>query len=363
MSWPLATLAAFVGFSALIMLHELGHFAAAKAVGMRVEKFSLFFGPMLVKWRRGETVYGVGPIPLGGYVRISGMNPREELAPEVAPRAYYAQPVWKRIVVIAAGPFMSILTAFVLLWGVFAVNGTAQVTSTVGTIEPAWPAAGVLKPGDKILAVDGHRGDFQALATLVARHKCAGGAPVDGCNAATPAMLTIQRGAKRMTVSVTPRYDSAQKRTRVGFSYRQVPHHYGAAGAAGQSLSTMGEVVTKTGSTFAGIFTSPEKRKQVSSVVGAYETTRKSFELSTAQALFLLGVVSLSLGIINLFPFLPLDGGHIFFAIAEKLRGRAIPFAVMERASVIGIVLVMFVFIIGFTNDIDRLTGRGFGVP
>src|SRR3954453_2129798 len=104
MSWPLATLAAFVGFSALIMLHEFGHFAAAKAVGMRVEKFSLFFGPMLVKVRRGETVYGIGPIPLGGFVKITGMNPREELAPEVATRAYFAQPVWKRVVVIAAGP-------------------------------------------------------------------------------------------------------------------------------------------------------------------------------------------------------------------------------------------------------------------
>jgi regulator of sigma E protease len=359
MSWLLAA----AGFAALIMLHELGHFAAAKAVGMRVEKFSLFFGPMLVKWRRGETVYGIGPIPAGGYVRISGMNPREELPPEVAPRAYYAQPVWKRVVVIAAGPFMSILTAFVLLWGVFAVNGTAQITSTVGTIEPAWPAAGVLKPGDRILAVDGQRGDFQKLAALVARHKCAGGAPVDGCNAATPAKLTIERGGRQMTVSVTPRYDAGQKRTRVGFSYRETQRHYGVGGAADKSLSTMGLVVTKTASTFAGIFTSAEKRKQVGSVVGAYEQTRQSFELSTAQALFFLGVISLSLGIINLFPFLPLDGGHIFFAIAEKLRGRAIPFAAMERASVIGIVLVMFVFIIGLSNDIDRLTGRGFGVP
>ena len=115
MSWVPAALAAFLGFSALIMLHELGHFTAAKAVGMRVEKFSLFFGPMLVKVRRGETVYGVGPIPLGGYVKISGMNPHETLPPEVASRAYFRQPVWKRLVVIGAGPAMSLLVAFVLL--------------------------------------------------------------------------------------------------------------------------------------------------------------------------------------------------------------------------------------------------------
>src|SRR3954447_22183442 len=129
MGWVPAALAAFVGFSTLIMLHELGHFAAAKATGMRVEKFSLFFGPMLLKWRRGETVYGVGPIPLGGYVRITGMNPRAELAPEVPPRAYYRQPVWKRLVVIGAGPFMSLLTAFVLFWGVFSLHGVSHATT------------------------------------------------------------------------------------------------------------------------------------------------------------------------------------------------------------------------------------------
>src|SRR5690242_19675054 len=95
---------AFLGFSALILLHEAGHFAAAKAVGMRVERFSLFFGPLLLKVRRGETEYGIAPIPLGCYVKITGMNPREELPPDVVPRAYYNQPVWKRIFVILAGP-------------------------------------------------------------------------------------------------------------------------------------------------------------------------------------------------------------------------------------------------------------------
>ena len=100
MSWVLA----IVGFAVLIILHEAGHFTAAKAVGMRVERFFLFFPPKSSRVRRGETEYGIGAIPLGGFVKITGMNPEEELPPEVAPRAYYHQPVWKRIVVIAAGP-------------------------------------------------------------------------------------------------------------------------------------------------------------------------------------------------------------------------------------------------------------------
>ena len=126
---------AFIGFAALIILHEAGHFTAAKAVGMRVERFSLFFGPMLWKFRRGETEYGIGPIPLGGYVRITGMNPNEEIPPDALPRAYYNQPVWKRIVVILAGPFVNLVIAFVLisaiLWsqGAFVTSHGEQVPS------------------------------------------------------------------------------------------------------------------------------------------------------------------------------------------------------------------------------------------
>src|SRR3954451_21858225 len=112
MSWILALL----GFAVPTFAHEAGHFAAAKAVGMRVERFSLFFGRPLVSVRRGETEYGIGPIPLGGYVRITGMNPREEFSDDVAVRAYYRQPVWKRIVVIAAGPAVNLVIAFLILW-------------------------------------------------------------------------------------------------------------------------------------------------------------------------------------------------------------------------------------------------------
>src|ERR1700694_3689215 len=136
---------AFLGFAALIILHEAGHFAAAKAVGMRVERFSLFFGPMLVKFRRGETEYGVGPLPLGGYVKITGMNPHEELPPEIVPRAYYNQPVWKRVVVILAGPGVNLLIAFVLLTAIFLSQGTV-VTSNGQPVATNAVAVGSLQP-------------------------------------------------------------------------------------------------------------------------------------------------------------------------------------------------------------------------
>ena len=122
----------------------------------------------------------------------------------------------------------------------------------------------------------------------------------------------------------------------------------------------MWSFTTRTIETIAGVFEA-EKRKEISGVVGSYNETRKSFELSLEQAIFLLAVISLSLGVINLFPFLPLDGGHIFWALAEKLRGRAIPFSVMERAGFVGFVLVIALFMIGLTNDVGRLTGSDLG--
>src|SRR5919199_387765 len=148
-------LLAFLGFAALIILHKAGHFTAAKLVGMRVERFSLFFPPLLVKRRRGETEYAIGAIPLGGYVKITGMNPAEEIPPELAPRAYFRQPVWKRVVVIAAGPAVNIVLAFAILTALYAAEGTVQAPSRVDAVEAHTPAAAALRPGDTIVAVDG----------------------------------------------------------------------------------------------------------------------------------------------------------------------------------------------------------------
>ena len=153
-----AALLAFAGFAALVILHEFGHFVAAKAVGMRVERFALFFPPLLAKVRRGETEYAIGAVPLGGYVKITGMNPHEELPPEVAPRAYYRQKVWKRIVVIGAGPAVNIALAFLILWALFWADGVQRSDIGVRAVERGSPAAQVLQPGDLILSIDGAPG-------------------------------------------------------------------------------------------------------------------------------------------------------------------------------------------------------------
>ncbi len=359
MSW----LIAFAGFAALIILHEFGHFAAAKAVGMRVERFALFFPPLLFTVRRGETEYGVGAIPLGGYVRITGMNPAEEIPEEVAHRAYYRQPVWKRVLVISAGPLMNVLVAFLILWVLFLSQGVQQPSTRVEVVEKGSPAQGQLLPGDRVVSVDGRAGSIETLSRQIATHRCAG-TPAAGCVAAKPATVLLDRGGQRLSLELKPRYDAkaTPPRTRLGFAFGTEEMSVGPIDAADRSVAGMWRVTTGTVDAITRLFYDSAARKEVSGVVGSYEATRQTLEVSWVRAMQILAIISLSLAIVNLFPFLPLDGGHIFWALAEKIRRRPIPFSVMERASAVGFILVIFIFAIGLTNDIDRLRGEGFGI-
>ena len=142
---------------------------------MRVERFFLFFPPKVVSITRGETEYGIGAIPLGGFVKITGMNPEEDIPPEVVERAYYRQPVWKRIVVIAAGPFVNIALALFLFF-ILAVGFGLDTgpTNRVGTVSPDLPAAKVLQPGDQLVSVDGERVAGPAAAEARRRRPRAG---------------------------------------------------------------------------------------------------------------------------------------------------------------------------------------------
>jgi regulator of sigma E protease len=362
MSWLIVVF----GFCVLIILHELGHFTVAKAVGMRVEKFSLFFPPTIWSRKKGETEYAIGAIPAGGYVRISGMNPSEDLPAEVRDRAYHAQPVWKRMAVIAAGPIVNFILAFILLLVAFWGFGPRVLTTNVGEIQPRSPASKALQPGDHILAIDGKRptglkGEDRNTFFIkqIATHKCAG-AQTQGCLAAEPARITVQRGGRTVTVSVRPRYDTAAKRPLVGFHYATPRKHYGFGKSADASVDQFWFVTRETVKLPAYIFNA-EKRKEISGIVGTSDAANTLVKNDAADAIALFAVISLSLGIINLFPFLPLDGGHIFWAAVEFVRRRPVPYAVMERAGVVGFMLVIGLFILGLTNDIDRLA-NGTGV-
>src|SRR5436190_3515916 len=369
MSWLLTIL----GIVVLIVLHELGHFAAAKAVGMRVERFSLFFPPKLFGVRRGETEYMVGAIPAGGYVKITGMNPEElaELPPAVARRAYYAQPPWKRIAVILAGPGVNLLIAFGLFWGVLAsgdLNGAATLdslnpsiqtrvaTTAVRAVERGQPAAAALHRGDRIVAIDGRPVGEAAARQGINAHRCAG-APTDGCRAARPVALTVRRGASTLTIALYPRYSAQLKRMLIGVQFGEAAKHVGVLHAAATSVHEMWTTTTRLVSSIGRAFTSEKVRHEFHSIVGITEIAHESVKAGAGYALVFLGFISLVLAVINLFPFLPLDGGHVLWSIAEKVRGRRISLAAMVRFSSVGIVVLAFLVLNGLSNDISRLAG------
>lgn len=370
---PVTWLLTIVGIVALIVLHELGHFAVAKAVGMRAERFSLFFPPRLVGVRRGETEYMIGAIPAGGYVKITGMGPheRDQVDLRVSHRAYYMAPPWKRIAVILAGPGVNLLIALALFWVVLVggnFNGanllmslnpsiaTLQSTDTVQAVQKKAPAEGALRPGDRIVAVDGrHVSGVQAVQRATDSHRCAG-RQVDGCRALTPVHISVRRGGQTAEVVVYPRYSAEARRMLVGFYFGARVTQYGPLAALGTAGHEMWNTTTTLVTNLGRAFTNEEKRKEISSIVGITEATQRAFSSSAGRAMVVLGFVSLALAVINLFPFLPLDGGHVLWAVAEKVRGRRVSLSAMMRFSSVGIVLLAFLVINGFANDISRLT-------
>jgi regulator of sigma E protease len=369
MSWVLV----LVGIMALVILHELGHFAVAKAVGMRVERFSLFFPPTIFKVRRGETEYALGALPLGGYVKITGMSPEEigGLEPEVARRAYYSQAPWKRIAVILAGPGVNLLIAFAIFWAILAsgsLTGAATLESlnpsiatrvssaSVGEVVKGAPAQGTLRAGDQILTIDGRRASVKSVVEVVSADRCTG-AQVNGCTAAAPVHLQIRRAGHDLALSIRPRYNKTAGRMLIGFDFGVAAKHWGVFAAAGVAVHEMWTTTTSMITNVVHAFTSAKVRSQLHSIVGISEIAHESVLAGAGYALVFAGFISLVLAVFNLFPFLPLDGGHVLWAVAEKVRGRRISLAAMYRYSSVGIVLLAFLVINGVSNDIGRLGG------
>jgi regulator of sigma E protease len=360
------------GIIMLIILHEAGHFLAAKAVGMRVERFSLFFPPTIASFKRGDTEYAIGAIPAGGYVKITGMSREEveELDPELRPRAYYNQPPWKRIVVILAGPGVNLLIAFVIfavvlmtgtLGGANTVSGLAPqvVTLVPGTyvdgIDRHYPADGKLHNGDRILAVNGTKASYKSVVKEIRSDTCA--TPrVAGCRAQRQLSLLVLRDGHRVTVSVYPRYykDAGYMLLGVGLA---APRQFGLLSALGNSAATMWSLTASTVTGLAHAVTSAKARGQLSGIVGITQDTAQAVALGPVYGFLIIGFVSLVLAVINLFPFLPLDGGHVLWSAAEKVRGSRISTAAMWKFSSVGIVFLIFLVFTGLSNNISHLTG------
>jgi regulator of sigma E protease len=342
----------------LVLVHEAGHMVVAKWCGMRVERFSIFFGRPIWSFRRRETEYGIGWLPLGGYVKISGMTRGEDIPPEVEPRAYYNMPAWRKIVTVLAGPAVNIVLAIVIFAAIFWIGiPTARVTDTVGAVTQGQAAAQAgIEPGDRFIAIGDVRvnGDPERL-----RQQLLAGEPGDRV------VLTLERDGEtiRRVATLQELNDAAGRRTGLGFSFDAVEgptRQYGFLDGLQEGLDFTWYVVKANVEVFGDVFTSEEARDQVSSVVGVGAVFNEVSDDGLITILRFVGVISLALALFNLLPIPPLDGGHILFALIEKAKGSAISRATYERVSFIGFALMLVVAVYVVQNDIGKITGEGF---
>jgi regulator of sigma E protease len=398
-----------IGLLLLIFLHELGHFTAARAVGIKPRKFYVGFPPALAKVRRNGVEYGIGAIPLGGYVRIPGMHrpaardfdtwirpalhEEAELAPTVqrirreldaenfdgaraelpelnavlaraqltpgaersAERAvreldegtgddaYWRQATWKRVVVILAGPLANVVVAFAIFFGVFMAGApTGDPSTTVGAVESNTPAAAAgLHVDDRVVAVNGV--PTSTFAQVSHRIRASRGAAIT---------LTVERGGRHVTLG--PRKTVLSSGHYIwGFVPTAKLVSYGPATSLRKSGSELWAITTGTGRAIGGLFHAQDRR-QLTGTVGIVRESAAALKVGFTYYLELLGLVSMSLALMNLLPLLPLDGGHIAVSLLEAVRRRAFARELYERISFIGIALIAFIAFVALNNDLTR---------
>jgi regulator of sigma E protease len=402
---------AILGLAVLILLHEAGHFFVARAVGMRPRRFYIGFPPALVKVVRNGIEYGIGAVPLGGYVKIPGMHrpaasdvevqlgpalkedpslfpkvarvkrPLEagnldgarqslpelvqavdhaqlspgaeklarrsltELDDGLSPDAYWRQRTWKRVAVIFAGPGVNIVLAVVLVALAYSIGVPTSADRTVRNVKAATPAAHIgLKPADKIIAVNSMpTPNFDAVSQLIRASK------------GKAITVTVLRGGRPLTLGPV-KTKKIGDRWALGFEPGWKEDKFGPLGALSHSLSDTW-AATKATITFLPRLVTGSGTKDVSSPVGIVDYSSQAASLTFTLFLQIMGLISLSLAILNLLPLLPLDGGHILFSIIEGLRGRAVGREIYERVSALGIALFLVLLFIGLSNDINRLGG------
>lgn len=338
----LTILAAIFVFGLLVLVHEFGHFVTAKMTGMGVDEFAIGFGPKIAGFKRGETLYTIRCIPLGGYNKISGMDPE---GPEAGDKSYWAKPVWKRMIVILAGSVMNFLLPIVLFFGIFFFSGVSTPSNepVLGGIMAGKPAAeaGLLE-GDRILSVNG---------TTVSTWKDFT-ATIEGQNGHVLQVKYLRNGEEH-TAKVIPTYDDSSKRAVVGVYGSVEKRMPGAAESAEMAVKRTGTVIMAMVDGLRQIVTG-QTAAELAGPLGVAQMAGEVAQIGFVPLLNFAALLSLNLGIVNLLPIPALDGGHFITLLLEAVRGKPLSAKTMMYVQYIGIVIVLGLMLFATFQDVTR---------
>lgn len=353
-------LGAIVALGFLILVHEAGHLIVARWCGMKVDRFSIGFGPALIKWRsKKDTVYQIAPIFFGGFAEIRGMNLAEESDPD-DPTSYANRPVWARMAAIFAGPFTNILTAVVLALILYSCHGFDRQLRyyEVNTVEQGWDAHGKLLPGDRILAVDGMPvyiegpvGEYRPMTPMLREDR--------------PASLTVLRkGELQAPILVQPRMDKCPtapdtKCPRLGIRLQDASIDLGKVelGFFGALREAVVYPWRQSKLILGGLWQVVTRKAELETAgaVGITVVIKKAIETGWVQTFELLMMLNVYLGLFNLFPLPPLDGARLAFLGYELVTRRRANPKVEATVFMIGVLILIPVLIMVTVGDCRRV--------
>ncbi|GAW94313.1 RIP metalloprotease RseP [Calderihabitans maritimus] len=333
-------LIALLIFSALIFIHELGHFLVAKRVGIAVHEFSIGMGPVIFATQKDGTQYSLRAFPIGGFVRMAGMDPEEADHPE----GFNRKSVGQRMAVIFAGPFMNFLLSLLLFVFVFMVIGTPSHSNVVGGVIPGRPAdkAGIQK-GDRIIAINGQKvNDWDDLVNIIYQ------------NPGQSLRITVLRNGNRIEKTVTPELDPEANVGLIGIKQAWEKQGFISSIILGLKQAYAVTVVILT--TLILMITG-QVPPEIAGPVGVVQMIGQAARSGTAIVLNFAGILSLHLGLLNLFPIPALDGSRLVFLAIEGLRGKPLNREKENFIHLIGFALLMILMIIITYRDILRILG------
>jgi regulator of sigma E protease len=341
--WPIVVLV----FGGLVIVHESGHFLLAKLTGIKVEQFSVGFGPQLVGWQRGETLYAIRAIPLGGFVKLAGMDG----SMEAGARSFNAHPLWQRFLVIVAGSAFNLVLPAFIFFGVYSTVGRPDVkvpiqVQAVDANTPAYSAG--LQAGDTIRSVNGQ--PIKTFEDLRSALNASKGSPVT---------VVVNRQGQTLSFTIAPKLDQNTNTYILGFhpegTYVKPP----APQAAWYSIQDTGGAI---GGIVSGIYQLATNKSLggllgpngLEGPVGIVKTTAKAAQAGVLAVVTVVALLSLSLGLANILPFPALDGGRAAFLVIELIRGRPVDPAREQVVHYVGLALLFGLIGLVTYNDVLR---------